>query len=153
MASGSRERDPRTYDVIGAAMQVHRELGPGFLEAVYQGALAICLEEQGIPFQREVPLPVTFHGRPVGAPYRADFVCYGDIIVELKAIANMGRSEVAQLANYLSATRLPLGLLINFGSTSLDFQRVIGRHAVPRQYEGDAQLAGILGNGETVTPT
>lgn len=132
-------RDPRTYTIIGCAMQVHSELGPGYLEAVYQGALSIQFEEQRLPFEQQVPLRVSYHGRPVGAPYRADFVCYGDVLVELKAITTLTRADVAQLANYLTATGLRLGLLLNFGGTSLQYQRVIGRHAVPRRHNHDAR--------------
>ncbi|MEA3166043.1 MAG: hypothetical protein QOJ26_912 [Thermoplasmata archaeon] len=118
-------------------MQVHRELGPGFLESVYQRSLAVQLREHGIAFEREVALEVTYHGESVGT-YRADFICHGTIIVELKALPSIGRAEVSQLAHYMRATNQTLGLLLNFGSTSLQYQRVVGRQVIPRRHELDA---------------
>jgi GxxExxY protein len=90
--------DGRTYNIIGAGMLIHRELGRGYLEATYQSALAIEFEERGLPFLEQVPIDVWFRGRQLGGTYRADFVCYGDIIVELKALPSIGRAEVSQLA-------------------------------------------------------
>src|SRR6185503_7180076 len=84
-----KERDPQTYAIIGAAMEVHRQLGHGFLEAVYKEALAIELELRGIPFKREVPLSIYYKGKLLDCKYQADFICYGDIIVEAKAIADL----------------------------------------------------------------
>ena len=118
------ERDPQTFAIIGAAMEVHRELGPGFLEAVYQEALAIELTLREIPFGREVLIPIAYKGQPLKATYRADFVCYDQIIVELKAIKALTMVEQAQVINYLKATHLEHGLLINFRSQSLEFRRV-----------------------------
>jgi GxxExxY protein len=118
-------RDPQTRAIIGAAMEVHRQLGPGFLEAVYQEALAIELADRGIPFQREQELPIDYKGRRLPCKYRADFVCYEDIIVELKALQALSGNEEAQLLNYLKATRLERGLLLNFGRPSLEFKRFI----------------------------
>jgi GxxExxY protein len=118
-------RDPQTRTIIGAAMEVHRQLGPGFLEAVYQEALAIELAERGIPFQREQELPIDYKGRRLSCKYRADFVCYEDIIVELKALQALSGNEEAQLLNYLKATRLERGLLLNFGRPSLEFKRFV----------------------------
>jgi GxxExxY protein len=118
-------RDPQTRVIIGAAMEVHRQLGPGFLEAVYQEAMAIELAERGVPFQREQELPVDYKGRRLACKYRADFMCYEDIIVELKAIQALTGNEEAQVLNYLKATRLERGLLLNFGRPSLEFKRFI----------------------------
>jgi GxxExxY protein len=118
-------RDPQTRAIIGAAMEVHRELGHGFLEAVYQEAMAIELADRGIPFQREQELPIDFKGRRLPCRYRADFVCYDDIIVELKAQQSITGNDEAQLLNYLKATRLERGLLLNFGRPSLQFKRLI----------------------------
>ncbi len=120
-----READPQTYAIIGAAMEVHRVLGNGFLEAVYQEALAIEMEKRHIPFEREVMLEVSYKGKPLKAAYRADFVCYGEIIVELKALERLSGKETAQLIHYLKATGFHRGLLLNFGTPSLQVKRVV----------------------------
>lgn len=118
-------RDPQTHAIIGAGMEVHRQLGPGFLEAVYQEALTVELTDRGIPFRRELELPVHYKGRRLPCGYRADFVCYESVIVELKALNVLGGIEEAQLLNYLKATFLERGLLLNFGRPSLEFKRFI----------------------------
>ena len=117
------ERDPRTYAIIGAAMAVHQELGRGFLEAVYQEALMRELSAAGIPFLREVDLPIFYKGSALTIHYRADFVCYSSIIVELKALSCLGGIERSQIINYLKATNYEVGLLLNFGADSLEFER------------------------------
>lgn len=122
---GADSRDRQTHAIIGAAMEVHRELGPGFLEAVYQEALALEFADQGIPFRREVELPVRYKNRRLCCRYRADFVCYQSVIIELKALKDLSGVEEAQLLNYLKATRLERGLLLNFGRPSLEFKRLI----------------------------
>ncbi|HEX9593044.1 MAG TPA: GxxExxY protein [bacterium] len=122
---GADERDPETYAVIGAAMEVHRVLGHGFLENVYQEALALELEERGIPFRREVALDVYYKGRQLSGSYRADFVCFDSLILELQAVSNLVAAHKAQLIHYLRATRSQKGLLLNFGLPSLDFQRYV----------------------------
>jgi GxxExxY protein len=111
-----------TYAIIGAAMEVHRMLGSGFVEAVYEAALAMELRTRGIPFERQVSLQVKYKGAVVG-DYRADFVVAGKVIVELKAIKKLSQIEEAQLMNYLKATGIEVGLLLNFGSISLEHER------------------------------
>ena len=122
---GTDSRDPQTRAIIGAAMEVHRQLGPGFLEAVYQEALAIELADRGIPFQRECELPIDYKARRLSCKYRADFVCYGDIITELKATQGLTGNDEAQVLHYLKATKLVRGLLFNFGRPSLEFRRFV----------------------------
>ena len=104
------------YAVVGAAMEVHRQLGPGFLEAVYHEAMEIELTDRGIPFQPQAPLTIAYKGHLLKKECVADLVCYEQIIVELKAIDRLSSREEAQLLNYLKATGLRVGLLINFGS-------------------------------------
>lgn len=119
-------RDAETYAIIGASMEVHRTLGMGFLEPVYQSALEVEFDRLGVPFRREVELPVYYKGAPLGPSYRADFVCYGDVLVELKALERLTKREEAQIIHYLVASRLGRGLLFNFGTASLQFKRFVG---------------------------
>jgi GxxExxY protein len=113
-----------TFAIIGAAMEVHRLLGPGFLEAVYQKALARELRDRDIPFQEQVHLPIIYKGDLVG-DYIADFVIDGKIIVEIKAVSRHNSAHQAQAIHYLTATGLRLALLLNFGAVSLQHHRVI----------------------------
>ena len=111
--------DPKTYAIIGAAMEAHRELGQGFLESVYQEALAIEFSSRDIPFEREKTIPITYKGTTLTGQFRADFICYGDIIVELKTVDCFDKMHFAQILNYLKATNLNVGLLVNFKCRSL----------------------------------
>lgn len=113
-----------TGKVIAACFQVHNELGCGFHEKVYQEALAIVLEEQNIPFEREKHLPIEFHGRVLNCDYIADFVVDASVILELKAVSEMNSVYEAQVINYLKATRLQVGLSVNFGQKDLQVKRL-----------------------------
>jgi GxxExxY protein len=118
-------RDPQTYTIIGAAMEVHRELGHGFLELVYQTALALEFQTRGIPYSAEVPLPVKYKEKLLTCAYRADFVCFENIVVETKAIARLTSADDAQLINELKATGFHRGILLNFGAPSLEHRRLV----------------------------
>ena len=119
-------KDPQTYAIFGAAMEVHRVLGCGFLEAVYPEALAMELTIRGVPFHREVPIPVMYKGSMLSVGYRADSICFNRVLVELKAISKLGSVEDAQILNYLKASDLPVSLLLNFGGRSLECKRMVG---------------------------
>ncbi len=114
-----------SYNIIGAAQEVHRELGHGFLEPVYQDALSIEFKERSIPFEKEKELLITYKDQVLSKQYKADFVCYQQIIVELKAVARLTTEHEAQVLNYLKATGYRLGLLVNFGEPSLVFKRFV----------------------------
>jgi GxxExxY protein len=122
---GDEQGDPQTYAIIGAAMDVHRQLGPGFLEAVYHEALVVELSLREIPFAREMDLPIYYRGNVLPCVYRADFVCYGEIIVDLKALGKLSGTERSQVINYLKATKLHRALLVNFGQSSLVYERIV----------------------------
>ena len=116
-----------TYRIIGAAMEVHSTLGSGFLEAVYQEALAMEFKIKGIPFKQEEKLKIIYKEQTLSKYYEADFICYDKIIVETKAIKELSGIDEAQVINYLKATELKIGLLINFGSESLEHKRLFRR--------------------------
>lgn len=113
-----------SFAIIGAAMEVHKILGPGFLEAIYQAALEKELTLRGISFQRQVELPVRYKSDLIGT-YKADLVIDGKIIVEIKGISRLNASHEAQALHYLASTGLQLAILINFGMSSLEYRRVI----------------------------
>lgn len=120
--------DDRTYAIIGAAMEVHRQLGCGFTEKVYQEALECELQLRGIPYQREVRMQVAYKGKTLTSEFIPDFVCYGKVIVELKAVAELEDLHRAQAINYLHVSRMPVALLLNFGSTSLEYERFVQKN-------------------------
>ena len=114
-----------SYEIIGAAMEVHKQLGNGFLEAVYQEALSVELESRKIPFEKEFRLEVSYKGNVLSKYYIADFICYDNIIVEIKAVNELSGVDESQVINYLKAANMKLGILINFGSQGLEYKRLI----------------------------
>ena len=117
--------DLETYEIIGAALEVHSKLGPGFLEAVYREAFSLELAGRRIPFSSEAEVPVLYKGSRLKTCYRADFICHKSIIVELKAISKLGDIETAQVLNYLRASGFHKALLFNFGGISLEKRRLV----------------------------
>ncbi len=113
------------YNIIGACMVVHRQLGSGFLEAVYQEALELEFIDRSIPYAREEKLEIYYKEHTLKQYYLADFICYNSIIIELKALKNLESLHIAQVLNYLKATDLNLGLLVNFGANSLESKRIV----------------------------
>ena len=114
------------FAVIGAAIEVDRELGPGFLEAVYQEAMEIELADRGIPFLAQEPLTIRFKTRVLKKRYEPDLLCYNLLVAELKALNQLTGADEAQLLNYLKATGLRVGVLVNFGSVGkLEWKRFI----------------------------
>ena len=115
-----------SYKIVGAAFKVYNGLGPGFLEAVYQEALEIEFQRQCIPYEREKELKIVYDGVELKQTYKADFVCFGKIIVELKAVSALDDAHRSQVYNYLHATCYKLGLLLNFGSSEeLEKERIV----------------------------
>jgi GxxExxY protein len=131
------ERDPQTSAIIAAAIEVHRLLGRGFLEYVYRTPLELELLDRGIPYKREVQYPIIYKGRRTGIAFRVDLVCYGEVIVELKAMKQLTGAERAQTINYLRASGLKRALLLNFGTPLLGIERFVNHsleaktHAAP----------------------
>ena len=117
--------EEETYSILGAAMTVHQELGHGFLEAIYQEALEKEFQLREIPSKREVPIRIFYKNVPLNKCYIADFICFDKIIVELKAIAGLTSEHQGQIINYLKATGIRVGLLINFGKRNLEHKRII----------------------------
>jgi len=106
-------------------MEVHRQLGCGFLESVYQEALALELKSRHIPYSRELRFPVVYKGRQLNCQYRPDFICFESVIVELKALGQLSPIEESQLVNYLKVTGYHTGLILNFGRKSLEQRRFV----------------------------
>lgn len=114
------------YAIVGACFEVYREKGCGFLEAVFQECLAYEFELQGIPFEAQKALPLSYKGRLLTQTYRPDFICYGNVIVELKAVSQLVDEHRAQVLNYLAASDCRLGLLVNFGHhPKLEWERIV----------------------------
>ena len=114
-----------SFAIVGACMKVHRTLGAGFLEAVYEEALEREFQNLKIPFKRQVKLDLYYGNQKLTKQYRADFICYDEIIVEIKAVSLIPTAFYAQLQNYLKCTNIELGMLINFGTSSLTYKRMI----------------------------
>ena len=114
-----------SYDIIGAAIDVHKEFGCGLLEEIYQEAFEQELILRKIPYEREKALSLSYKGIPLKKTYRVDFVCYGKIIVELKAVEKLVSIHEAQILNYLNITKFHLGILINFSEESLKYKRIV----------------------------
>ena len=117
--------DPQTFQIIGAAMEVHRKLHRGLLESIYCEALAIEFELRSIPFADQVQCQIEYKGRPLTGHHHLDFVCFGSVVVEAKATSALTPSDEAQLLNYLAMGRFERGLLLNFGTRSLEYKRRI----------------------------
>lgn len=112
------------FSLVGAAIEVHKHIGCGFTEPVYQEAFEEELRLRGIPFEREKVINVTYKGKVLSKSFRPDFVCYDKIIVELKAVSEFTDEHISQVYNYLKASGFKLGLLVNFGTTSLKYKRI-----------------------------
>ena len=122
--------EEETYKIIGACMKVHASMGSGFLESVYQEALEKEFIKQEIPFVRHQKLNIIFNGEKLKKYFVADFVCYEKIVLELKAVSFLRQDDERQLLNYLKATSMEVGLLVNFGQKSLVWKRMINTKSV-----------------------
>ena len=114
-----------SYAIVGAAMEVHRTLGKGFLESVYQESLGVELKKRQIPFSRDHLLELFYKGDKLSKYFVADFICFEKIVLELKSVSFLTNDHEAQVFNYLKATKLNLALLINFGANSLQYKRIV----------------------------
>jgi GxxExxY protein len=117
--------DPQTFQIIGAAFEVHGTYGNVFSEPVYGEAFTIELQLRAIPFEREVRLPLYYKGELLPVCYRVDFVCFGEVLVEIKALPSIGQLEHGQVLRYLRAAKKQRALLLNFGAPSLQHRRVV----------------------------
>jgi len=121
--------DELTYKIIGLAMAIHNEIGPGFSEEIYQRAMAVGMANDGVLYDREFQIDVTFRGQRIGK-FELDFVANQQVILELKALIALAPIHEQQVISYLAASGLPLGLLINFGSSRLEYRRIFPPQAV-----------------------
>jgi GxxExxY protein len=128
-----------THKIIGCAMKVHSTLGSGFQEVIYQRALAIEMEKQGLSFQREMEMDIYYEGVHIGTR-RVDFFVEEKIMLELKAIVKLDDGNLAQTMNYCQAYNLPIGLLVNFGGKSLEFKRVYNINHPENKSEGNPKI-------------
>ena len=117
--------EQKSYKIIGACIEVHKELGSGFLEGVYQEALEMEFENFGIPFEREKELLIYYKNRKLQKRYKSDFICYNRILIELKALNQLTSEHESQIINYLKVTNLKIGFLFNFGEKSLKYKRFV----------------------------
>jgi GxxExxY protein len=117
--------EEETYKIIGACIEVHKNLGNGFLEAVYQEALEKEMELQNIPYEREKFIRINYKNIQLKKYYKTDFICFNKVVLELKALSCLSNDNDAQLLNYLKASGYKVGLLINFGKRSLEHKRFI----------------------------
>jgi GxxExxY protein len=131
MSNPRHLNDPETYAIVGAALAVHAELGCGFLQTVYKAALAVEFRRRAIAFDRDVPLPVVYKGEPLPLAYRVDFLCARTVIVEVQAHDALSARDVTQAVNYVRAARIDRGLLLNFGTRSLEHRRLVWRRSDP----------------------
>jgi GxxExxY protein len=114
-----------SYAIVGAAMEVHRTLGKGFLESVYQESLGVEFKKRQIPFCREHLLELFYKGDKLSKYFVADFICFEKIVLELKSVSVLNSEHEAQVLNYLKATKMQLALLINFGASKLQYKRIV----------------------------
>lgn len=119
-----------SYKIIGACLEVHKKLGSGFLESVYSEALELEFKKTNIPYEREKKLHVFYEDHILNKYFRADFVCFNSIIIELKATKFLLEAEQQQTLNNVKATKFKLGLLINFGTSSLTYKRILNTYSI-----------------------
>lgn len=114
-----------SYRIIGSCMAVHRSLGPGFAESLYQEALTKQFKKDGVPYKKEVKIEVYFEGEKLKKYFRADYICYDKIVLELKAHPFIHQNNISQVRSYINSADLKLGIVVNFGEKSLTYKRVI----------------------------
>ncbi len=118
--------EKETYEILGACFEVYNQMGCGFVEPVYHQCLLIELTQKGVPFESKVPLALTYKGLPLDLKFIPDLICFRSVIIEIKAVSDLNDVFRAQVHNYLKATGLKVGLLVNFGShPKLEYERII----------------------------